>query len=727
MNSYKTELIELFKNKYLPFVLGVPLFFCLQQYSGIVFDAVLYLLQVVNSFDPGRFENDLPFMFGNQDSLGFFSPLYRVFIEVFGIANGSMFLCFVCQFIFALSLVLLIRNLFKSEKLQIYILPLLIIFLFVISYKMPNTRIIFVEYVQPYNCSRLLSCALGILGLVFLFDEKKWLSILLFFLGTVVHPLTAGWGLPIWLFVYFPKFRLPIVVFSLIAPFSFLLHWKSLDFYFDDWMLKPLMYRPRYGDVFRQVIYVVFFGHFIKSDLSNNNAKLSQNLAIVLGIAFYWNIWGGLGEHILFYQLQTWRAEWLAQTLTFPFFAVALLKSFSGEQINSLRLRIIKWFLEKKNIALLLMGLSLFLPWHSITFALGAVLLWHDLKKKLELNRYFFVGCCVLFYLALAVYQSVNNLALMGAFQPPKVLEYFVMNKDITDSLLLLSFLTTVFWCVYAILQKKWFALAILLVFMKFPQFTLIPLLSLLLLFKSEFNNKRKFIAVVLCFLLIVICDALFYSDIRESDILKAIYGSCTKITFFIAVICLFACCAYLNRQRFKKESKLSLLFFVVFLCIYAGFNWDVRSEKLTLFECGLDEFYAKSIFPDKKNRGRMFFHVNGENSYIPRLQFLTGSYLSYNSHIGEIFFKEQFEGAVKRDNNLYYKEQKNIVSEKAEYQDFVLRVLSNRDSLIDRMNFLCGIDEIDYVVSDDDHLMKKKIDSYMMKNNQKVYLYECE
>lgn len=91
MNSYKTALVEILKNKYLPFILGIPLFFCLHHYEGIVWDNVLYLLQVVHSFDPNRFLNDPPFMFGNQDSFGFFTPLCKFFLDFLGLLRDLNF------------------------------------------------------------------------------------------------------------------------------------------------------------------------------------------------------------------------------------------------------------------------------------------------------------------------------------------------------------------------------------------------------------------------------------------------------------------------------------------------------------------------------------------------------------------------------------------------------------------------------------------------------------
>ena len=98
MDFFKSKLfdssIALLKNKWLPFVLGLPLFFCLHHYEGIICDARLYLLQVINRWYPERFINDPPFMFGNQDSYGIFSVIYGFIVQHFHIDTGTFYFTF---------------------------------------------------------------------------------------------------------------------------------------------------------------------------------------------------------------------------------------------------------------------------------------------------------------------------------------------------------------------------------------------------------------------------------------------------------------------------------------------------------------------------------------------------------------------------------------------------------------------------------------------------------
>lgn len=727
MTSYKAALLEILKNKYLPFILGIPLFFCLHHYEGIVWDNVLYLLQVVHSFDPNRFLNDPPFMFGNQDSFGFFTPLYKFFLDFFGVAAGSKFFCFINHFLFAVVLVYLIDCLCKKEQVQLCRLPLTILFLFATAAFMPNMNLLFVGYVQEYDCSRMTSTIAGVLGIALLIKEKKWLSIIFILLGTVIHPLTAGWGIPIWLFVYYPKMILPVVLLSAFAPLSVVLHKVPFDFFPDDWMIKPLFHRPHLNDVFRSLSEIVFFGCFGCSVLRRQNTLISKALAIVLGIALYWNVWGGLGGHILFYQLQTWRVEWLAQTLAFPVFSIMFLKMAVNYKMDYGSWSFISFSSSTKNASFLIIGAVVLAQWHSVTFAVIATLMFFG--KIFSRQHYKWMCLCLCFSISvlLSLYQNVNDLALQGTFKIPSVMNDFILNSVINNSILQVSFLLCLFLLTECILLRMWIPGALLVVYIIFPQIVFLPPLATIFFYKKEFSDCSKFWKLFAGISLIVLMDALLYSNTRGGLVLSGIPQVSEKLglvflfVFFAIIYCLLA------KNSWKIAPKICIVVSVGLLVAFGMHSWDKRAENSVVIERNLDEFYSKTIFPEIENRGRIFFHVNGDITHVPRLQFLSGAYLSFNSHIGEIFFKDQFVETTKRENFLYYKEQRGIATEKYEFRAFVLNSLSNRDTLIDRMNFLCSIDEIDYVISDEEHLMKKRIDSHLMKNNQMLYLYKCE
>ena len=80
---------DIIKKNWLLFSVGLVLFFSVIRYYGFYEDAGRYLLQVVNYLHPERFVDDVPFMFGNQDSYTLFSPFMALVFKVFGVNGGA--------------------------------------------------------------------------------------------------------------------------------------------------------------------------------------------------------------------------------------------------------------------------------------------------------------------------------------------------------------------------------------------------------------------------------------------------------------------------------------------------------------------------------------------------------------------------------------------------------------------------------------------------------------
>ncbi|MBR6124549.1 hypothetical protein IKQ19_13305, partial [Candidatus Saccharibacteria bacterium] len=110
----------------------------------------------------------------------------------------------------------------------------------------------------------------------------------------------------------------------------------------------------------------------------------------------------------------------------------------------------------------------------------------------------------------------------------------------------------------------------------------------------------------------------------------------------------------------------------------------------------------------------------------VPRLQFLSGSYFCETSQIGEPLFEKQFIEGRKRDNYIFFKEQRNYIASRGEYERFTRKQLAYKDTLLDRVNFLCSVNEITHFVS---NLRLSELalqDSYKMSENEIFYLYGC-
>lgn len=726
------SLIALLKNKWLPFVLGIPLFFCLHHYEGIVVDAVLYLLQVIHSISPERFVNDPPFMFGNQDSLGFFTPLYKLFLDHFTIATGTKLACFLFQLIWIVSLIFLVKGIGKSLKNRLWILPITILFIGMSADRMPHYGMLFVNFVQDYNCSRLLSTALGLGGLACLFYKKKWWSLILLVIGAAVHPLSAGWGLPVWFIFFYPKTKYLITTLSAIIPFTFLLHWGPLDFLPDDWLKRPLLYRPDVWDLLRIVIYVSFLWYYVPRKTSIDVGKISRAIALILFIAYYWNIWGCFGKHILLYQLQTWRAEWLAWAAIMPFFLNIL---FMEARKNK------SFFLFMKSrsfFVLSMLSLSLIPPVNNPFFFILAIVVESDksrsfLKNKIKLNaiskdggNYYVIALAcilVLWCIVSIVYTDAVQLALEGSLPMILLGGNFQIEDAIIRSNLMSCALLSLVFALLSISQKKWLSLGCFCVYVFFPFLLLVPLFGLVLFFFNLGSIRNKFIAIVVFILCVV--DGTFATQLRGQFFFEVFSEAFKPVFILWAYVSFFLVLLNVLKQRFLKGVLGMIL--IASISTYAFCFWDGRSVEKKQTEATIELYKDKIIFESIQNRGKMFFYVTGSLVDMPRLQFLTGAYLSYNTHMGEIFYKKQFLEAQKRDNNLFYKRQMGKAHEKIEYRNFVTGPLSNRDTLIDRIDYLCKIEEISHLVSDIKNMPYHTQDSiYINMMNKEIYLYRC-
>lgn len=731
--SFFESSIGMLKNKWLPFVLGIPLFFCMHHYQGIVVDAVLYLLQVIHSVSPDRFVNDPPFMFGNQDSFGFFTPLYKLFLDYFTIASGTKLACFLFQLLWIVSLISLVKGIGKSLKNRLWVLPITILFIGISADKMPHFEMLFVSFVQNYNCSRLLSIALGLGGLASLFSQKKWWSLILFAIGSVVHPLSAGWGLPIWFLVFFPKTKYLIMFFSAILPFTFLAHTGSLDILPDDWLKRPLLYRPDIWDMFRILIYVFFLWYFVPRKTSAAAAKTSKAIALILLIAFYWNMWGCLGKHILLYQLQTWRAEWLAWAVVTPFYFNILVMEIRKER------NFFSFLKSRSCFVLCALALTLFPPINNPFFFVLAFVAESETSKRYFVNvihklgvtwvekeniYVFILGVVLALWSVVSiVYADAVSLVLENTLPPFLLGGDFQVAESLVRSNMMACMLMAIFFAVYSACLKRYLPIFCFCSYLIFPFLSLAPLLGLLLLFFDLKLGKIKFVAF--CFLLLCVVDGSLASQFRCQSFFD-VFSNSFKPVMALWLYVLFVLFLF-NITEKRMLQKLLGVVLVVSISSYAFCFWDGRSIEKRQTEETIELFKNKTIFESVQNRGKIFFYVTGSLVDMPRLQFLTGAYLSYNTHIGEIFYREQFFEARRRDNNLFYKQQRNKAHEKSEYRSFVMGSLSIRDTLIDRMTFLCSSEEITHLVSDFDDLPYAKQDSMRISVlDKEIYLYEC-
>ncbi|MBR5402361.1 MAG: hypothetical protein IK102_11205 [Treponema sp.] len=702
-------MIYLAKNKYFPFVIAVPLFLCVHSYRGIVLDAILYLLQYISTFDPSRFTNDLAFAFGNQDSYGFFSPILGVFVEAFGVDVGMRALCWLSHLGWAISAVFLVRAFCKFSYNKIWFIPFLILFILLTADGMPHTKVHFFRLVETYTCSRALSIIFGFAGLAALLERRKIASLILLLLGTIIHPLTAGWGLPLWFLFFYPRVCVPLLVFSALFPFLAFLHIGKFDFYPLDWLQRPLTFAPPKDLIVRNCVWFVFYGFLVpRFFLSGSLAKLGRAILFVSLIAFYWNLWGGFGEHIFLYQVQTWRAEWIPSVFSFLFCFVIIAQLFR---------KIRKRFFDSVDFSKFLSVVAVLSPISMLIPILFSA--YYVRKKRFNIDVLKYMFFCLAFFLLIGF--AVQQYVIWGLEGGYTFLGFdYQYLYRLQNSLLLNQALFAVICIALLVGQRKYFWTIPLVVFLIVPQYQLIPL-SVIVWFLME-SRKRFVVSVVV---LLTLFDCVSNTNYRENSLLNSL----PSFWYRYAIFALLSFGALKIMSLLQNRVVFRFIPMLLLILVFGGYayaHWDGRFGLRIKEESKLQTYLRESIFPQEKDRGRILFFVKGLLAAEPRLQFLSGAYLCETVHVGELFFEGQYKESMKRENYLFYKEFRGVAHDGPAYEGFISGKMMSRDTLIDRTRFLCEKKEIKNLVTSEAELPFVKKDSVLYDESQWVFLYGC-
>ena len=698
-------LTHVLKNKYLPFLFALPLVFSVCHYEGVVHDAILYVTQYVFSIDPLRFWGDPAFEYGNQDSLGFFSPILGIFLELLGVSTGAFIYTILMQFIWTLVAVFFVKSLLRRINQSAWLLPVTILLPAFFAYGIEFSHVSFYHYIESYACSRSLSTILGMAALIFLFNQKKILSLLFIFAGTAIHPITAGWVLPFWMFYFFPKTRIPVLVLSLVFPLTCLLHWKTFDFLPEDWLARPLAFHPDYELVAKDFALVAFFVILAKKTLSEEIRRISISLCLLILIGFYWHIWGGAGEHLFLYQVQTWRVVWLPSIIAAPLgiccFKDVLRKLQKGKCATTF------------DLGMMLLLLSFFAPRNVIFVSVLALILTMNRARLVSLKGW--IGTFAVFLFVGYLVQQYLTWCLQGfpMFFGFKYAEIY----RVRDSFLLYHFVFSIIFVVYFVVHRKILPAIILVLYMFFSRFMLLPVLALFLAFFPK-ENKWRFWGGVLVIVVMMLFDGLIDVESRRMTLIE---GMCRSFPW----ICIASTMSLASVFLTKKFSYWSIAVWLLLCSVVAVISYSSCSFKKGEDDAQIDQYLHESIFPQVKERGKMLFYVSGQNEVEPRLQFLTGSYLSRSTLVGSVFNKGHYRVGLERSHLLYLRERAPKLQKYYVYGD-ILPKFANLDTLVDRVNFLCGLNEITHLVSDRTPLPFVKEDSAMARKDQKVFLYGC-
>ena len=287
----------------------------------------------------------------------------------------------------------------------------------------------------------------------------------------------------------------------------------------------------------------------------------------------------------------------------------------------------------------------------------------------------------------------------------------------IRDSFLLYHFVFSIAFVVYFVVHRKFFPAIILVLYMFFSRFMLLPVLALFLAFFPK-ENKWRYWGGVFVIVVMILFDGMIDVESRRVTLIE---GMCRSFPW----ICIASTMSLASVFLTKKFSYWSIAVWLLLCSVVAVISYNSHSFKKGGGDVQIDQYLHESIFPQVKVRGKILFYVSGELEVEPRLQFLTGSYLSRSTLVGSVFNKDHYRVGLERSHLLYLRERAPKLQKYYVYGD-ILPKFANLDTLVDRVNFLCELNEITHLVTDRTPLPYVKEDSAMTRKDQKVFLYGC-
>lgn len=707
---------EIFLKEYgLLYALGLSLFFALVRYRGYVYDAALYLLQVMNYLQPERFVNDVPFMYGNQDSFSIFSPIVAEVFKILGVNVGGFVATLFILLALGVSLITLVCRWTKLFNAEQWRFPVVLALFVMLASKEYGAGCLYFSFFEPFLVARVLSEVFIVMGLIYLFDKNKYISLAFFIMSSLFHPLMGGWTLPLWLFFNFPKFRMPILILAFLSPLSGYLHVGKFDFYPDDW--KPLYIKPNLDD---SVVYMgllffwcAMYRYFKGCPLS----RFSINLFLVSLVAFYLQYAGVYMEHLLFYQAQPFRMQWLCTIPVIPVFALFIYDCLKNKREVLLC-----------DYAVLALGLCVIarLQW-PVLFILCLIFIYSPIGKKNVIvipfnwsRMLFALGLVFLFantmfcnFIQLALEQGIGNTGL--AVEWLHIPAYLA----IVEKALLLLFVLV---CAS---QKKYGIALIFAAALGCGNMKILSIVGILLYLLPNISSliKRGLLAFAVAFSFFEVLSSMYIPNSTEELPLEN--ATVASVFLFVVIFVVSYWIITLKKNNHSRNVFVPLLVLVVSLSIWDVYRWDSRNEIVALSEKQMDAFFETPIFPQVRNRGKILFTVDFEAPNSSRMNFLTGAYADESIWVGEIFYKEQFMESNHRRSELL--SGSSQIADLSKFDEKVMDIYHNPDTLLVHVHYLCGAGEITHFATDYANMPLPKQDSVYLEVRQKfVWLYGC-
>lgn len=668
-------MFDLFKRKWMLVCTCLVLFFALTRYYGFYEDAGRYLLQVVNFLYPERFVNDVPFMFGNQDQFTVYSPVMALVFIFFGVNAGGVVAVFVLQLLWCVGLVLVVERWCVKFARHAWTLPVFAICVSTLTFKMFGCG----AYFPVIDCilvARFVAEVFMLFAFAFFFCKNKWISLAFFAAATMVHPLMAGWGLPLWLFYFYPKSRWPVLLGVLLFPLTAFLHVGRLDFLPPDWLDRPIFFSPKGADVVFHALLLAFWfamGRMVKNALIS---RFSKCVFWVCLSGLFLQYVGIFMEHVFLIRAQPYRVQWFCIVLSFPVFAI-----FLHEQ--------------------------LVLP--SLPQALRSIRVNPKIVRVAFGVGLFVLSACAFLcnYIQLSLEQGGvgTGLAVSLVDLPDKLV---VVQQIVLLALLLLS------------LVERRFVLALILGYSLLNDFaTLLPIFAIVFYLAPNLSGGLKA-------LLVAVVTVMTFAEMLSALPISPMQGNALWNAVFLSVVfvgALWFMCVKDGESCRRKMFPLALA--MIAFAVWDFCNWDARSEEMRDDERQMDAFFDTPVFPQVSNRGKILFIESGEIPLQSRFKFLTGTYADETINIGEIFFEGQFKEARRRKNALLNGD--SVMRNMGDYRKRIQALYRDKGALANRVEYLCQNGEITHLATDYNDMPFDRLDSaYLDVKKKYVYLYRC-
>lgn len=656
------------KDNILFFIISILFFLATNHFDGFIQDCIPYTLQAVEWLRPGRFIDDPGFMFGSQDKFSIYTPIYGTFIRTLGVVSGAKALCFITHILVAASIALFFYKWANKFHLNIFRLPITLLFMALYAYgETRNDLWISIKSIEAFPVARTFSVAFGFTGLALLFDKRKWLSISFFLIGSLIHPLTAGWGIPLCFIYHFPRFTKPLLLISIFAPLTVFWGKEPFAAFPTEW--ADISFKMKDADkvILSMTIFCAFF-YLLKKNISFPTIlqKASTSLLTIFFIATFWQTSSIFLKHILLFQVQTFRVQWLCQSTAFFIFAY-------------LTFRLVLQIKHNRKIPL----------WGKFSFVTG-VFLWIDspfiiilmsayvisfLGKKTSYHKTF-----AIFYPIILCALTVFSIYRINFLSQQKIIELFIFESTFNQIL-----------------------------FASIAAFACIA---------TVFFKHLKFAAV---FLLLTSTLSALYG--------QTILHHCNFATAFLLGAIIWIICNSESTKK-RRNNTITFIILLSLLSPIIVFTYDHRTTEQKTNDNIMNQFLDAPPFPYIKERGRILFASEKYGFNLPRIAFLSGAYYDSEYDVSSIFFKElelETKHRMKKMISSDSKDGKRSISlKREELQKQIFFDLSQYKSLAKIFHHLCDEHEISYLISNK-HIIQHIFDSLTVSNDIKIYLFKCQ